>query len=206
MRRDHLDTLDLQFSVQGVTVVRFVANQVLRRRLNHVEFEAQLHQRDFMMVRRVSADRERQPLPVHDPHDFHAFSALRRADLRATPLRRREHRVNETLRFVQAAPLAERIGHIHQDIPEHLVAAPRLEAAMHGLVVRITLRQHMPLGARVQNPQDRLQHPAGGNGFATRSPRNTTLLRKVLPNPFPLLVGQLHHHNKINLIRHRSPF
>ena len=129
-----------------------------------------------MMVRRVSADRERQPLPVHDPHDFHAFSALRRADLRATPLRRREHRVNETLRFVQAAPLAERIGHIHQDIPEHFVAAPRLEAAMHGLVVRITLRQHMPLGARVQNPQDRLQHPTGRNGFATRSPRNRSLL------------------------------
>ena len=37
----------------------------------------------------------------------------------------------------------------------------------------------MPLGARVQNPQDRLQHPTGRNGFATRLPRKRTSARRL---------------------------
>ena len=38
---------------------------------------------------------------------------------------------------------------ILQNVSQHPVAAPRLDPAAHGLVVRIALRQHLPLGPSV---------------------------------------------------------
>jgi hypothetical protein len=45
-------------------------NQVLGLRLDHVEVEAQLHQGDFMVVRSMCADRQRQPVTIDNRHDF----------------------------------------------------------------------------------------------------------------------------------------
>ena len=66
---------------------------------------------------------------------------------------------------------------------------------------RCTVRSNTAATYAIARVQNRPPPARRVNGFATRSPRNTTLLRKVLPNSFPLLVGQLHHHNKNNLIR-----
>jgi hypothetical protein len=44
-------------------------------------------------------------------------------------------------------------------------ATPLLETAVHSLVVRVTLRQHVPLRTRVQNPQDGFEHRARRNRF-----------------------------------------
>src|SRR5580704_2681852 len=86
MRRDHLDAISAQFVVQRIAVVSAIANQVLWLGFDHVEVEAELHQADFVMVRRMRADRKRQSMAINNRHDFHAFSALRGSDLRAAAL------------------------------------------------------------------------------------------------------------------------
>lgn len=62
-----------------------------------------------------------------------------------------------------------------------------LEAPVHRLVVRIPLRKHVPLGARVENPQHRFQDLTSGDGFAARTTIRNIFLRKVLANPLPIL-------------------
>src|SRR5579863_1787741 len=57
VRGNHLGALLSQLLVQLIAVVGFVADQVLRLRLDHVEVEGQLHERDLVMVRCVSRDR-----------------------------------------------------------------------------------------------------------------------------------------------------
>ena len=94
VRRDHLDAVVAQLLIERIAVIGAIADQILGLGFDHVEVEAQLHQADFMMVRRVRADRERQSMAIHNRHDFHAFSALRWADLRPAALghRRRSRR------------------------------------------------------------------------------------------------------------------
>ena len=58
---------------------------------------------------------------------------------------------------------------ILQNVSQHPVAAPRLDPAAHGLVVRIALRQHLPLGPSLQYPQD------------GPSPQNWTRLSRLSP-------------------------
>ena len=55
------------------------------------------------MVCRVRADRERQPMAIHNRHDFHAFSALRWSDFRPATLGHHERRVDEAFFFIQRA-------------------------------------------------------------------------------------------------------
>jgi len=76
MWRDHLDAVFSHFFIEWVAVVGAIANQVLRLGFDHVEVEAQLHQANFVMVRRMRVDRKRQSMPIHYRHDFRAFSAL----------------------------------------------------------------------------------------------------------------------------------
>ena len=66
-----------------------------------------LNQTHFMLVRRVRADRERQSMAIHNRHDFHAFSALRRSDFRPATLGHHERRVDEAFFFVQRAVCRE---------------------------------------------------------------------------------------------------
>lgn len=48
--RVHLDTFLVKLGVQWIAVIHAVADQILRLRVNRVEAEGQLHERDFMMV------------------------------------------------------------------------------------------------------------------------------------------------------------
>src|SRR5690606_29288571 len=101
--RDQLDALFTKLRIQWIAVVRLVADQDLRLCLDHVEVEGQLYERHFMMVRRVRGDRQRQALAIHNCHDFHAFSALCRANLLPAALRRSKGGVDVALRLVNPA-------------------------------------------------------------------------------------------------------
>ena len=52
MRGNHLDAVALKLRVERVAVIRAIANQVLGLRFDHVELEAQLHERDLVVIRR----------------------------------------------------------------------------------------------------------------------------------------------------------
>src|SRR6266705_2750386 len=193
MWRDHLDAISAQFVVQRIAVVSAITNQVLRLGFDHVEVEAELHQADFVMVCRMRADRKRQSMAIDNRHDFHAFSALRGSDLRAAALGHNEGRVNEAFFFVQYASVAKVVSNIRQYPAQSLVATPSLKAPVHSFVVRIALRQHMPLRAGVENPQHRFKHAPARNRFTTRTSIDNMLLRKMIPDAFPLLVGEPNH-------------
>ena len=46
------------------------------------------------------------------------------------------------------------------------MTAPMLKAAMHRFVIRIALRQHVPLGTRIENPEHGFEDLAGRDRFA----------------------------------------
>src|SRR6476660_7939628 len=82
------------------------------------------------------------------------------------------------------------VGNVRQYQTQNLVAAPSLKASMHSFVVRIALRQHVPLRTCVENPQNRFQHMTSRNRLASSTPIGNMLLRKMLPNAVPLFVRQ----------------
>ena len=106
VRRNHFDALFAQLLVEPIAVVGLVANQVLGLRLDHVEVERQLHQRDLVVVRRVRRDRQRQSVAIDYRHDFHAFSA-RRHDLFSATLGRCKAGIDEALRFIHRPRIAQ---------------------------------------------------------------------------------------------------
>lgn len=193
VRRDHLDAILTQVGIQRVTVAGVVANQILRLRFDHVELEAQLHQRDLMMVRGMRADRQRQPVTIDNRRDFHAFSALGRRHLVAAAFGRGKGPVDEAFRFIRRVLLTQGVHEPCQRRAQDLVPTPLLEAAVDRLVVRIGPRKHVPLRAGIEDPQHRLKHAPRRNRLAPGSIGRTTLLRKVLPDQFTLLVAQAQH-------------
>src|SRR5204862_7611512 len=153
MRRDHLDAVLAQLLIEWIAVVDAIADQIFRLGLDHVEVEAQLYQPNFVVIGGMRADRKRQSMTIHDCHDFHAIPALRRSDPRPATFRHHESRIDEAFRFIQGAFIAKLVGYIHQHSPQNFIAAPGLKATMNRFVVRIGLRQHVPLCAGVEYPQ-----------------------------------------------------
>src|SRR5215471_3314063 len=145
------------------------------------------------MVSRVRADRERQSMAIHNRHDFHAFSALGSSDFQPATLGHNEGCVDEAFFFVQYASIAKLVGNIRQHATQNLIAAPSLKAPMHGFVVRVALRQHVPLRACVENPQDRFEHTTRWSRFAPRTSIGNSLLRKMITDAFPLFVREPNH-------------
>src|SRR6516165_10095507 len=150
MRRNHFDAVAAQLLIQWIAVVSAIADEVLRLGLEHVEVETELNQTHFVVVGRMRTDRERLAMAIHNRHDFQALSPLRRTDLCAAALGHRKGRVDETLFFIQRAALAKLVGDVGQNLAQNLVATPGLEAPMHSFVVRIALRQHVPLRTCVE--------------------------------------------------------
>ena len=138
-----------------------------------------------MMVRRMRADRERQAVAIHNRHDFHAFSALGRPHFGTATLGHREGRIDKAFFFIERSTFAKLVGDVRQNPTQYLAAAPRLETTMHRFVVRIALRQHVPLRAGVENPQHRFKHLARRNWFAPGAAVRNILFRKVIPYPLP---------------------
>src|SRR5262245_53784457 len=137
------------------------------------------------MVRRVRADRERQSMAIHDRHDFHAFSALCSSDFQRPPLA-----ITKVASMKHSSSL---VGNIRQYATQNRIAAPSLKPPMHSFVVRVALRQHVPLRACVENPQDYFKNATCRDGFASGTTIGNVLLRKMHPDPFPLFVRESNH-------------
>src|SRR5262249_13231590 len=85
------------------------------------------------------------------------------------------------------------VGNIRQHPTQNLIAAPSLKPSMHSFVVRVALRQHVPLRACVENPQYRFEHTTRRNRLSPRTSIANILLRKMIPDAFPLLVRESNH-------------
>jgi hypothetical protein len=85
------------------------------------------------------------------------------------------------------------VGYIHQHSPQNFIAAPGLKAPMNRFVVRIALRQHMPLRADVEYPQYSFENTSGRDRLASRTSIGDVLFRKMIPDALPLLVCQSNH-------------
>ena len=188
--------------IERVTVVSAVADEIFRLGFDHVEVEAQLYEAHFVMVRGVGADRERQAVAIHDRHDFHAFSTLGRSDLGASALRHHEGGVDEAFFFVKHAAFAQFVGNVHENGTQNFTAAPRLKAAMNRFVVRIALREHVPLRAGVEYPKRPFKNLACRDRPAARPPVRNILFGKVVADPLPLQIAQPNHST---LIADRQP-
>src|SRR5262249_11641807 len=132
-------------------------------------------------------------MAIDNRHDFHAFSALRGSDFRAATLGHNEGRIDEAFFCIKATFVAKLVGDIRQHSTHNLVSAPRLKAPMHRFVVRIALREHVPLRSCVENPQDCFKHLPRRDWFASRTTIGNVLLRKMIPNAFPLFVREPNH-------------
>ena len=186
---DHLNTVLAQFVIQLVAVIRAITNRVLGLCLDHVEVEAQLYQSDLMVVRCVGAHRQRQPVTVDNCHEFHTLTTLGRPDLITVFFGRGTRCIDKAFRFIQRTFCAQRVGKIDENIARDFVTAPLLKAAMHRFVVRVALREHVPLRTRIEDPEDAFDDSAGGNRLAAGSAGYNVLLRKVVPDAFPVLVA-----------------
>jgi len=107
------------------------------------------------------------------------------------------------MRFLTRALMREIIGNIRQHSTQNFIAAPSLKAPMHCFVVRIALRQHVPLRTRVENPQNRFKHAPCRDRLSSRTAIGNVLLRKMIPDALPLLVTQPNHPT---FIADRHPF
>ena len=92
-------------------------------------------------------------------------------------------------RFIQCTFIAECVSKIDEHIPQNFVAAPLLKSAMHRFVVRIALRQHVPLGTGVENPENGFENTTGGYRLAASAIGRNMLLRKMFPDASPLFVA-----------------
>ena len=193
VRRDQVHPVLLEVIIEPVAVIGAIANEVLGLGLQHIEVETELDQCDLMMIGRVRTDGEWQPMAIHNREDLHAFATAGFPDVVAAALGRGTCRIDEALALVDPPFVAQRIRELRENLPQHLACAPLLKAAMHRLVVGITLGEQVPLRPRVQNPQHRFQDRTCGDRLAPRAPVGDVSLGKMFPNPFPLVVAQPQH-------------
>ncbi len=125
-------------------------------------------------------------MAIHDCHGFHAFSAVGRPNLLAAILFGCKRCIDVALRFVNRPLLTKPIGQVRERRSVDFAVAPPLIALMHGFVVRVVLREHVPLRIGVQDPQQRVQHLAGRNRPAARA-----IIRNVFPRKMLTRDGRL---------------
>jgi hypothetical protein len=128
-------------------------------------------------------------MSIHNCHDFHTLATFGRANLIASTLGRGKRCIDEAFRFIDRTLIAQGVGKFDEHIPQRLVAAPVLKAPMDGFVVRVALRQHVPLSAGFENPEDGFDDISGRDRLATRSTGRNMLLRKMVPDAFPVFIA-----------------
>ncbi len=189
MRRDHLDTVGAQLCVQIVAVVRVIPDQIVRHCFKHVEIKSQLQERDLMLTRSVRGDGERLSAAVHDCHDCQVIPECCRTNFVAAALCRCERSINIALGFGDRTLLSRRIRQIGAGRAHDFVLAPLLKTPVHWFVVRIRLREHVPLRAAIKIPQHRLKNLARWGRLVAWTIVGNMFFEKMRPNQFPLLVS-----------------
>ena len=189
MRGNQVHPVLFEVFIQSVTIIGAGPNEMLRLGLQHVEVETELDQGDFMMIRRMRTDGERESMSIHNRENLHALAAFREAARLAAALGGGKCGLDEALAFVDHPVVAQGIGQLR----EHLALTPLLESPMDRFVVGIALRQQVPLRAGVQNPEHGVQDRAGRDRFAPGTVIRNVLLGKMLPNSVPLVIAQPQH-------------
>src|SRR5262249_27659432 len=142
----------------------------------------------------MRADRERQSMMIHDCHDFHRRVLMDVAnELRDKgALGEAECFIDCDVRDGEGWRGADRTDEARKR-QQNFIAAPGLKAPMNGFVVRIALRQHVPLRASVEYPQYSFENTSGRDRLASRTSIGDVLFRKMIPDALPLLVCQPNH-------------
>jgi len=130
---DHVDAVLLEVVIEPIAVIGPIANEMLRLGLQHVEVDTELHQRDFMMIRRMRPARERPPVAIHNRPDFHALATSRKPHGLAAALGGRQGGVDEALPFINGPFVAQHIGQLGEDLTQDLTLTPLLKPAMDRL-------------------------------------------------------------------------
>jgi len=89
-------------------------------------------------------------------------------------------------------PCSRSVGQIRQHFAQHFLLAPLLKAAVHRFVVRVGLRQHLPLRS-VFESTTRFEHFASRNRFAASATLGDVFFRQVPPDALPLFDAQPNH-------------
>ena len=132
-------------------------------------------------------------MAIHNRQNLHALAAFRKADRIAPALRGGKGGIDEALAFVDRAFIPQRIGQLGEDLVQHFPLTPLLEPPMDGFVIRIALREQVPLRPRVQHPEPGVQDRSGGHRFASGAAIRNVFFGEMLPNSVPLIVAQTEH-------------
>jgi len=143
-----------------------ITNQVFRHRLDKVKVKAHLHKRELMMVGSMHTDGQRQAMAANNCFDFHALTMRGRTDLINTILGPGKARIDRALLFIKRICITQCIGQIGQGITHYFILTPVLQTTVDYFAVRIALRLHLPLCARVENPEYGFEDIAGSNRLA----------------------------------------
>jgi len=146
-----------------------------------------------MMVRGVRADRQRKAMFIDNRMIFTPFPRFVGPMLSPPPFGRRKRCINESLRFIQHLLIPQCIGRSDHDVADGVVVAPALKAPMDGFVVRVALRQHVPLRTCVQNPEYGFENFAGGKGVWTRPISRAIFFGNIAVDLFPVVVRESQH-------------
>ena len=188
MRRNAVHALLFEVVIEPLAVIGPIPNEMFGLGFEHVEVETELDQGDCVMIRCVRTDGEGEPMPIHNRQNLHAFPAFREPHGLAAALGGRKRGVDETLAFINRPVLAQGVGQLGEDRPQHFPLTPLLESTMDSFVVGIALGQEVPLGAGVENPEDGFQNRSGRHRFAPRTGVRNVCFRKVFANPLPLVI------------------
>src|SRR5689334_6238872 len=124
---NHIDPVLLEGIIEAVTVIGPVPDEMFRLGLQHVEVETELDQGDFMMIRRMRTDGERESMAIHNRENLHALAALRETDRLAPAFGRGKGRIDEALPFVDHPFIAQRIGQLRKNLAQDFLLTPLLE-------------------------------------------------------------------------------
>jgi len=104
-------------------------------------------------------------MSIHNRENLHTLAAFREAHGVAPAFGCGKCGIDETLALIDRAFVPQRIGPLREDLAQHLPLTPLLEPTVDRFVIRIALRQEMPLGPGVQNPEHRLRTARVGMGL-----------------------------------------
>jgi hypothetical protein len=112
---------------------------------------------------------------INNCHDFLTITALGRIDLTTAALGRGKVGINKASRSIERVFDAQCMGNICHRLTQYRLSTSSLEAVRHRLVVRVELRQHVPLRPGIEYFKD----VARSGRLAITRTRSNLLIWKV---------------------------